>query len=93
MHSCFGEILGSDHKDSRNDPDNNISCIQPAVAQGNVGELAIDILIASLQATRVGTLEHEDVLPCCGNDPHDLSSPGCLSTSLELFEVPLPPGQ
>ena len=61
---------------------------QPAVTQGNVGELAIDVLIASLQATKVATLEHEDILPIVGNDPHDMTSPGALSTSLELFEVP-----
>ena len=60
------------------------------MAQGNVGELAIDVLIASLGATRVATLGHEDVLPCIGNDPYDMSSPGSLCTSLELFE--LPPG-
>lgn len=61
---------------------------QPAIAQGNVGELAIDILIASLGSSRVATLEHEDVLPCVGNDPFDAAG---LTTAMELHEL-LPGG-
>jgi hypothetical protein len=63
------------------------SCAQAAVAQGNVGELAMDLLISNLDATLVARAEDPNVLCVVGNDAHDISSPGTLSTSLELFQV------
>ncbi|GAX72713.1 hypothetical protein CEUSTIGMA_g169.t1 [Chlamydomonas eustigma] len=61
--------------------------ILPAVATGNVGELAVEILLASLPVRLAAYIENENVLPCVGNDPVSISNPGALSTVLELFEV------
>lgn len=63
------------------------SIYQPAVAQGNVGELALDVLITSLQPALVGYLEDDSVLPCVGNDPFHMANPGMLTTTIELFKV------
>lgn len=68
------------------------SVSQPAVAQGNVGELALDVLITSLQTALVGYLEDDNVLPCVGNDPFHMAHPGTLTTTIELFKVTSPAG-
>ncbi|KAG1661015.1 hypothetical protein FOA52_005330 [Chlamydomonas sp. UWO 241] len=64
-----------------------------AVAQGNVGELSMDVLITNTGATLAGVLEDPNVLPVAGNDPHDMRAPGTLSTALELFELPASPSR
>ena len=38
---------------------------------GNVGQLAVDLLINSLQLKRVGYLHHPGLLPLVGNDAFD----------------------
>ena len=55
----------------------------------NVGELAVDVLVATLQPRTLGALESPNVLPVVGNDAYDttVSEPGKLSTALELFAV------
>ena len=61
-----------------------------------MGELAVDVLLASCSpagSSRVATLEHEDVLPCVGNDPLTMADPGSLSTVLELHVLPLAGGE
>ncbi len=49
---------------------------QPAVTHANVGELAVDVLVASLGPQPLGALESHNVLPAVGNDAYDGSSPG-----------------
>lgn len=61
---------------------------QPAVAHASVGELATDVLVATLGAQLYGRLENDNVLPCCGNDAYTLDPPGTLATSLELYAAP-----
>lgn len=63
--------------------------MQPAVTLGNVGQLAVDLLISTLQLSRVGFLETTAVLPCAGNDAfgHEV---GHVALSLELFHLQLP---
>ncbi|KAJ1701673.1 hypothetical protein LUZ63_001452 [Rhynchospora breviuscula] len=58
----------------------------PALSIGNVGQLAIDLLISSLRATKVGYLDEPSVLPCVGNDAFAPVPQGDLSLSLEAYE-------
>ena len=68
--------------------DRVIIAAQPAVTHANVGELALDVLVATLQPEYLGPLEDANILPCVGNDAFDPATPGTLSTALELFRVP-----
>jgi proteasome assembly chaperone 2 len=54
------------------------------VAHANIGELAVDCLIASYGLPLVARCEDANVLPCAGNDAYTLQQPGSLATSLEL---------
>lgn len=56
---------------------------QPALSIGNVGQLAVDLLIASTRAERVGYLDDPNVLPCVGNDAYWPSPQGQLALPLE----------
>eukprot|EP00959_Pyramimonas_sp_CCMP1952_P461773 9482162-Pyramimonas_sp.AAC.1 len=61
--------------------------VVPAVSTANVGQLAVDLLISTLELPRVGYLEHDAVLPCVGNDPYVASSSSCgnVATCMELY--------
>ncbi|KAG6436252.1 hypothetical protein SASPL_101138 [Salvia splendens] len=58
----------------------------PALSIGNVGQLAVDLLISSLKADKVGCLDDPNVLPCFGNDAYSPSPLGKLALSLEAYE-------
>ena len=58
--------------------------LQPAVTLGNVGQLATDLLLSTLQLPRVGFLETTAVLPCAGNDAFKHQA-GLVAVSLELY--------
>lgn len=64
-----------------------INCLmklmQPALSIGNVGQLAMDLLVASLKAERIGYLDDPYVLPCVGNDAYGLIPNGELALPLE----------
>ncbi|XP_076949112.1 uncharacterized protein LOC143621636 [Bidens hawaiensis] len=62
--------------------------ILPALSIGNVGQLAVDLLIASTKAERVGYLDDPNVLPCVGNDAYAPTSQGDLALPLEAYESP-----
>ncbi|KAI7758313.1 hypothetical protein M8C21_008831, partial [Ambrosia artemisiifolia] len=62
--------------------------ILPALSIGNVGQLAVDLLIASSKADRVGYLDDPNVLPCVGNDAYAPSPQGDLALPLEAYESP-----
>ena len=59
--------------------------VVPAVGAGNVGQLAADLLIATLQLPRVGYAEEPHVLPCVGCAPYAHAAAGTLATPLELY--------
>ncbi len=62
---------------------------QPAVTYANVGELAVDVLVATVRPQSLGAVESVDVLPVVGNDAYDVDQQaGRLATALELFAVP-----
>eukprot|EP00249_Psilotum_nudum_P010832 c22798_g1_i1 orf=199-1044(+) len=62
--------------------------ILPSLCIGNVGQLAVDLLISSLQVEKVGFLDDPHVLPCVGNDPFGPEANGELTVALEVFEDP-----
>jgi len=59
----------------------------PALTLGNVGQLAIDLLVSTTSATRVGFIEDAHVIPVAGNDTFSFDQ-GKLSTSIEVFQLP-----
>ena len=46
-----------------------IIIFQPAVSVGNVGQLAVDMVISTLWMERIGYIYHDSILPLVGNDP------------------------
>lgn len=62
--------------------------LQPAVAFANVGELAVDLLVCTLEAQPVARLDSENLLACVGNNAYNLQPAGLLATALELYQVP-----
>eukprot|EP01125_Pyxidicula_operculata_P023153 TRINITY_DN9855_c0_g1_i1.p1 TRINITY_DN9855_c0_g1~~TRINITY_DN9855_c0_g1_i1.p1 ORF type:complete len:262 (-),score=45.35 TRINITY_DN9855_c0_g1_i1:104-889(-) len=59
--------------------------ILPALSLGNVGQLAIDLIINSASLKRVGYLQSPFVVPAVGNDAFSPSGSGCLSLPLEVY--------
>ncbi|KAG9440814.1 hypothetical protein H6P81_020979 [Aristolochia fimbriata] len=60
----------------------------PALSIGNVGQLAIDLLIASLKADKIGYLDDPSVLPCVGNDAYGPVPQGNLALPVEAYDSP-----
>ncbi|KAM6899746.1 proteasome assembly chaperone 2 isoform 2-T2 [Xenentodon cancila] len=64
----------------------------PAVAVGNVGQLAIDLLVSTLNMSRVGYLHTDCLIPMAGNNPfttckedaEDVHTPAEVYTATEL---------
>ena len=65
-----------------------MSISKPALSIGNVGQLAIDAMIVTLDAERVGYLESENVVAVVGNDVFSDVGRGMLHTSLEIYFRP-----
>jgi len=59
----------------------------PALTLGNVGQLAIDLLVSTASATRVGFIEDAHIIPVAGNDTFTVGQ-GRLSTAIEVFQLP-----
>ncbi|KAH9656465.1 proteasome assembly chaperone 2 [Citrus sinensis] len=60
--------------------------ILPALSIGNVGQLAVDLLVSSTGAETVGYLDDQFVLPCVGNDAYRPSPRGGLALPLQAYE-------
>lgn len=43
---------------------------QPAVAVGNVGQLAVDLMVSTLNMSRVGFVHTDCLIPMAGNNPY-----------------------
>ena len=56
---------------------------QPALSIGNVGQLAVDLLVSSTAAERVGYLDDLNLLPCVGNDAYGPLPCGDIALPLE----------
>ena len=61
---------------------------EPAVSVGNVGQLAVDMVISTLWMERIGYIYHDSILPLVGNDPfaHPESVSCKIVTSCEVYE-------
>nr|ABF70018.1 cell cycle-regulated protein-related [Musa acuminata] len=64
------------------------SILLPGLSIGNVGQLAVDLLISSTRAKRVGFLDEPSLLPCVGNDAYGPEPEGVLALPLEAYESP-----
>ncbi|KAH0768379.1 hypothetical protein KY290_004322 [Solanum tuberosum] len=73
-------------EDGKNLSLDNSTLVLPALSIGNVGQLAVDLLVASLKAKRIGYLDDPNVVPCVGNDAYWPSPPGELALPLEVYE-------
>lgn len=60
--------------------------VLPALSIGNVGQLAVDLLISSTGAERIGYLDDPYVLPCVGNDAYGPVPRGELALPLEAYD-------
>ena len=57
-------------------------CEQPVVSVGNVAQLALDLIISTLDMERFGYLYHEALVPVVGNDPfEDTNKMSCKISS------------
>ena len=61
------------------------SVVIPAVTTGNVGQLALDLLIESSQAELAGYLDHAALLPCAGCRPFEHVRDGSPAHALEVY--------
>ncbi|CAD5323491.1 unnamed protein product [Arabidopsis thaliana] len=60
--------------------------VLPALSIGNVGQLAVDLLVSSTGAERVGYLDDPNLLPCVGNDAYGPLPCGEIALPLEVYE-------
>ena len=64
--------------------------VLPAVSAGNVGQLALDLLIntgmANGSVARAGYLKSPHVLPIAGSGAYSPDKPGQLCVNLEVFQ-------
>lgn len=42
---------------------------QPAISIGNVGQLAMDLVLSNVEVEYIGALDHSALLPVAGADP------------------------
>ncbi|XP_059051864.1 proteasome assembly chaperone 2 [Achroia grisella] len=61
------------------------SLILPSVAVGNVGQLACDLLISSLNMKKIASVYSSAVIPVLGYDPYNLHSTS-ISNSCEIYK-------
>jgi len=61
------------------------SLVIPSLSVGNVGQLAVDILLATLRPKLVAAIDHPALLPVVGSDPLEQNS-DLLMTAGEVFK-------
>uniref|UniRef100_A0A3Q3XCV4 Proteasome assembly chaperone 2 n=1 Tax=Mola mola TaxID=94237 RepID=A0A3Q3XCV4_MOLML len=70
----------------------DFTLVMPAVAVGNVGQLAVDLLVSTLNMSRVGYMHTDCLIPMAGNNPYatckedaeELHTPAEVYTAAEL---------
>ncbi|KAK7077984.1 Proteasome assembly chaperone 2 [Halocaridina rubra] len=60
--------------------------ILPSVSVGNVGQLAVDLLISTLPSVKIGIVHHAALYPLVGSDPYNADSTEVV-TSADLHVV------
>ncbi|XP_042238755.1 proteasome assembly chaperone 2-like [Homarus americanus] len=74
---------------NKNDEHRNLTghtLILPSVCVGNVGQLAVDLLITNLPTKKIGIVHHPAIYPLVGGDPYDPNSNDVV-TSADLHLV------
>ncbi|XP_061521545.1 proteasome assembly chaperone 2 [Phycodurus eques] len=68
----------------------DLTLVMPVVAVGNVGQLAVDLLISTLNLPRVGYLHTDCLIPMAGNNPYATGKEdaGELHTAAEVYAAP-----
>ncbi|KAM3596033.1 uncharacterized protein V6R79_007233 [Siganus canaliculatus] len=70
----------------------DFTLVMPAVAVGNVGQLAVDLIVSTLNMSRVGYVHTDCLIPMAGNNPYatckedaeELHTPAEVYTAAEL---------
>ncbi|XP_040405892.1 proteasome assembly chaperone 2 isoform X1 [Cygnus olor] len=64
--------------------------LMPAVSVGNVGQLAIDLVISTLRMTKIGYFYTDCLVPMVGNNPYATSNENSveLSINAEVYSLP-----
>ncbi|XP_001365541.1 proteasome assembly chaperone 2 [Monodelphis domestica] len=64
--------------------------LMPAVSVGNVGQLAIDLIISTLNMCKVGYFYTDCLVPMVGNNPYATAEENSteLSTNAEVYSLP-----
>ncbi|NXP52329.1 PSMG2 protein, partial [Heliornis fulica] len=64
--------------------------LQPAVSVGNVGQLAIDLVISTLKMTKVGYFYTDCLVPMVGNNPYATTKANSMDLSInaEVYALP-----
>ncbi|XP_030944798.1 proteasome assembly chaperone 2-like [Quercus lobata] len=60
----------------------------PALSIGNAGQLAMDLMVSSTRAERIGFFDDPFLLPCVGNDAYGPQPQGQLALPLEAYDSP-----
>ncbi|KAM9824799.1 proteasome assembly chaperone 2 [Neosynchiropus ocellatus] len=66
-----------------------LTLVMPAVAVGNVGQLAVDLLVSTLNMKRVGYFHTDCLIPMAGNNPYasNIEDKEELHTAAEVYTV------
>lgn len=57
--------------------------VLPAVSVGNAGQLAVDLLISTLQMKKVGLIQDDSITPVIGSDPYT----GCFASRVGTLQL------
>ncbi|KAK1173575.1 proteasome assembly chaperone 2 [Huso huso] len=68
----------------------DFTLIMPAISVGNVGQLAVDLIISTLNLNTVGYIHTASLIPMVGNNPYATSDETSteLSTNAEVYSLP-----
>ncbi|KAM3857984.1 proteasome assembly chaperone 2 [Diretmus argenteus] len=65
----------------------DFTLVMPAIAVGNVGQLAVDLIVSTLKMSRVGYIHTDCLIPMVGNNPYFTCTEDAeeLHTAAEVF--------
>ncbi|EDM14740.1 tumor necrosis factor superfamily, member 5-induced protein 1 (predicted), isoform CRA_b [Rattus norvegicus] len=68
----------------------NFTLLMPAVSVGNVGQLAIDLIISTLNMCKIGYFYTDCLVPMVGNNPYATEEEDWneLSINAEVYSLP-----
>lgn len=68
----------------------DFTLVMPAVAVGNVGQLAVDLIVSTLNMSRVGFIHTDCLIPMAGNNPYSTCKEDAqeLHTPAEVYAAP-----